>query len=150
FAGRGPRGDADRFVPLLDATREHVGLGAALADAGYDSEPNHRHARETCGVRSFIPAAIGRPTAKLPTGRDRRRMKQRLTKDYGGYGQRWQAETGFSMIKRRLATAVNGRSYWSQCRDLLLIAIAYNIMLVHVVMAFLQSILIPFAQMCAT
>src|SRR5207244_503514 len=149
FAGRGPRGDADRFVPLLDATREQVGLDAALADAGFDSEPNHRHARERCGVRSFMPATIGRPTAKLPTGRYRRRMKQRLTKDYGGYGQRWQAETGFSMIKRRLATAVNGRSYWSQCRDLLLIAITYNIMLLRVVMAFLQSRLNFFSSSCS-
>jgi hypothetical protein len=139
FAGRGPRGDADRFVPLLDATLGQVGLDAALADAGYDSEPNHRHAREGCGVRSFIPAAIGRPTAKPPTGRYRRQMRQRLNKHYGRYGQRWQVETGFSMIKRRLATAVAGRSYWSQCRDLLLIAITYNIMLCYVVMGFLQS-----------
>jgi hypothetical protein len=139
LVGRGPAVDTSRFVPLLEATLANARVEAALADAGYDSEPNHRHARERRGVRSFIPAAVGRPTAKLPTGRYRRRMKQRLTKDYGGYGQRWQAETGFSMIKRRLATAVNGRSYWSQCRDLLLIAITYNIMLAHVVMAFLQS-----------
>jgi hypothetical protein len=138
FAGRGPRGDADRFVPLLDATLEHVGLDAALADAGFDSEPNHRHAREDCGVLSFIPATIGRPSAKPPSGRYRRRMRQRLNKRYGHYGQRWQVETGFSMLKRRLATTVNGRSYWSQCRDLLLLAITYNLMLV-VVMGFLQS-----------
>jgi hypothetical protein len=62
-------------------------------------------------------------------GRYRRRMKQRLNKSYGRYGQRWQAETGFSMLKRRLATTVNGRSFWSQCSDLLLLAITFNIML---------------------
>ena len=56
-------------------------------------------------------------------------MKQRLNKDYGHYGQRSQAESGFSMFKRRLSSVVNGRSYWSQCRDLLLMAITYNIML---------------------
>jgi Transposase DDE domain len=140
FAGRGPRGDADRFAPLLDATLDHVGLGAALADAGYDSEPNHRYAREDCGVASFIPAAIGRPTAKPPTGRHRRRMRQRLDKHYGKYGQRWQVETGISMLKRRLATAVNGRSYWSQCRDLLLIAITYNLMLVTLLWVFYRAI----------
>jgi hypothetical protein len=150
FAGRGPRGDADRFVPLLDATLGHVGLGAALADAGYDSEPNHRYAREDCGVSSFIPAAIGRPTAKPPTGPYRRRMRQRLDKDYGRYGQRWQVETGISMIKRRLATAVNGRSYWSQCRDLMLLAITYNIMLLYVVRAFLQSTLKPYFRASLT
>jgi hypothetical protein len=33
-------------------------------------------------------------------------MKQRLSKEYGGYGQRWQIETVNSMIKRRLAAHV--------------------------------------------
>jgi hypothetical protein len=139
LVGRGPRVDVDRFVPLLDDTLTRVRLEAALADAGYDSEPNHRHAREQRRVRSFIPAAIGRPTAKPPSGKYRRRMKRRLDKSYGSYGQRWQAETGFSMIKRRLTSTVNGRSYWSQCRALLLIAITYNVMLLYGVRGFLQS-----------
>jgi hypothetical protein len=130
LAGRGPRPDSDRFVPLLDTALANVRIGSALADAGYDSEANHRYARERRGVRSFIPAAAGRPTAKLPTGYHRRRMRQRLNKVYGSYGQRSQAEAGFSMLKRRLGSTVNGRSYWSQCRDLLLMAITYNIMLV--------------------
>jgi hypothetical protein len=129
LVGRGPRVDTDRFVPLLDATLANVRLDAALADAGYDSEPNHRYAREQRGVRSFIPPTAGRPTTKPPTGRYRRQMKQRLDKNYGRYGQRWQAETGFSMFKRRLGSAVRARRYWSQCRELLLMAITYNIML---------------------
>jgi hypothetical protein len=126
---RGPRPDTDRFVPLLNETLASVRVDSALADAGYDSEPNHRHAREGCGVRSFIPASLGRPTSKLPSGRYRRRMKQRLNKHYGHYGQRVQAETGFSMFKRRLGSVVQGRSYHSQCRDVLLMAITYNLML---------------------
>jgi len=129
LAGRGPRVDTDRFVPLLDATLANVRIDVALADAGYDSEPNHRYAREKRGVRSFIPATAGRPTTKPPTGRYRRQMKQRLNKHYGQYGQRWQAETGFSMFKRRLGAAVRARRYGSQCRELLLMAITYNIML---------------------
>ena len=75
----------------------------AYADADYDSEANHCHARERRAVLSFMPAKHGRPTLKLPSGRHRRRMKQRLNKHYGGYGQRWQVETGFSMIKRRIS-----------------------------------------------
>lgn len=109
LAARGPRVDTDRFVPLLDAALANVRISNALADAGYDSEPNHRYAREERGVRSFIPATSGRPSPKPPSGHYRRRMKQRLTKDYGHYGQRWQAETGFSMFKRRLGSAVYGR-----------------------------------------
>ena len=139
LAGRGPRPDVDRFAPLLDEAPADARITAALADAGYDSEANHRHARERRGVRSFIPAGVGRPSVKPPAGRHRRRMRQRLNKGYGGYGQRWQAETGFSMFKRRLGDAVNGRGYWSQCRELLLMALTYNIMLLHDIAAFLQS-----------
>ena len=126
---RGPRVDTDRFVPLLEEALRQVRLATVLADAGYDSEGNHRHARERRGVRSVIPATAGRPTTKLPTGKWRRRMKQRLTKGYCSYGQRWQAETGFSMSKRRLGSAINGRSYASQGRDLLLLVLTYNLML---------------------
>jgi Transposase DDE domain len=126
---RGPRPDVDRFRPLLDATLETTRPRSMLADAGYDSEGNHQHARVTRKVRSFIPATIGRPTTKPLTGRFRRLMKQRLNKHYGQYGQRWQAESGFSMIKRCIADTVQGRSQWSQRRELWLIVITYNILL---------------------
>jgi hypothetical protein len=129
IAGRGPKVDTDRFVPLLKATLGNVGLDAVLADAGYDSEPNHRYARDQHGVRSFMPAKIGRPTTKLPSGRYRRRMKQRLNKDYGRYGQRWQVECTNSMIKRRLTTTVEARSFWAQLRELFLIVLTYQVML---------------------
>jgi hypothetical protein len=130
FAGRGPRPDTDRYVPLLKATLQQVGVKATVADAGYDSEPNHVYARETQGVRSFMPATIGRPSPKPPTGRYRRQMRQRLDKDYGGYGQRWQVECTNSMIKRCLTSTVAARSYWAQCRELLLIVLTYQCMLV--------------------
>jgi len=127
---RGPAVDTDRFIPLLDEALREVKISVALADAGYDSEGNHRHAREKRGVKSFMPATAGRPTTKPPTGRYRRQMKQRLNKDYGSYGQRWQAETGFSVVKRRLGSAVNGRSYQSQCRELMLFVLTYNLMII--------------------
>src|SRR5262245_61348376 len=126
---RGPAVDTDRFIPLLEEALRQVRITAALADAGFDSEPNHRHAREVRGVKSFIPATAGRPSSKLPTGRYRRRMRQRLDKGYGGYGQRWQAETGMSLLKRRLGSALGGRGYQSQCRHLMLLVLCYNLML---------------------
>jgi Transposase DDE domain len=130
LTGQGPRPDTNRYVPLLGATRRNVGVDATLTDAGYDSEPNHQYARDQLGVRSFMPATIGRPTAKPPSGRYRRQMKQRLNKDYGHYGQRWQVECTISMIKRRLTATVNARSYWAKCRELLLIVLTYQCMLV--------------------
>jgi len=126
---RGPAVDSDRFVPLLDEALRRVRITAALADAGYDSEANHRHARDGRGVKSFIPAEAGRPSPNPPAGRYRRQMRQRLDKDYGRYGQRWQAETGFSMIKRRLGSALGGRTFPSQCRELMLLVVTYNLML---------------------
>ena len=56
-------------------------------------------------------------------------MKQRLNKDYGSYGQRWQIETVNSMIKRRLAAHVAARTYWSQGRELMLLIISHNTMI---------------------
>jgi hypothetical protein len=134
-AGGGPRPDVDRFVPLVEQALRRVRLGKALADAGYDSEPNHRHAREHRGIRSYMPATHGRPplNGKPLKGRWRRRMQRQLGTRLGRskvrYGQRWQVETVFSMIKRRQGDAVSGRSYWSRCRDLLLMAITHNVMI---------------------
>jgi DDE family transposase len=129
LAGRGPRPDVDRFVPLLDETLTNVRPRRVVADAGYDSEPNHRYARTTHRVLSFMPATLGRPSPKPPTGYHRRRMRQRLDKRYGGYGQRWQSETVFSMIKRRLADAVGARRFGSQCRELWLLSLTHNLMI---------------------
>ena len=130
LTSQGPRPDTNRYVPLLKATRRNVGVDATLTDAGYDSEPNHQYARDQLGVRSFMPATIGRPTDKPPTGRYRRQMKQRLNKDYGHYGQRWQVECTNAMIKRRLTATVNARSYWAKGRELFLIVLTYQCMLV--------------------
>jgi hypothetical protein len=134
-AGRGPRPDVDRFVPLLEQALGRVGIEKALADAGYDSEPNHRHARQRRGVRSYMPATHGRPRkdGKPPSGRWRRRMARTLATWLGrflaGYGQRWQVETVMSMLKRRQGTAANGRTHWSRCRDLMLMVITHNVMI---------------------
>ena len=119
----------DRFAGLLDETMGNARPERVVADAGYDSEPNHRYARETHGVKSFMPATLGRPSAKPPTGRYRRQMRRRLDKRYGGYGQRWQVETVNSMVKRRLAASVAGRGFPSQSRDGWLLALTLNLML---------------------
>ena len=63
-AGRGPKPDVAEFQPLLAEALARVRLGRIAADAGYDSEANHRFAREECRVRSIIPAKHGRPTDK--------------------------------------------------------------------------------------
>jgi hypothetical protein len=128
-AGRGPGPDITHFEPAVVAATRRARLQTLYADAGYDAEWVHLVGRDMLHVRTIIPARIGRPTDKAPTGEYRRLMSQRihLTK----YGQRWQDETVFSMIKRRLGSAVNAQTYWSQCRALMLKALAHNILILY-------------------
>jgi hypothetical protein len=125
--GRGPRPDVDELVPLLTNALRSMLLNCLSADAGYDSEPNHRFAREQCGVRTLIPAKHGRPTTKPARGRYRRLMQTRF--DESTYHQRAQVEAVISMIKRRQGAHARGRTYHSQCRDLRLMALTHNVMI---------------------
>ena len=134
---RGPGPDITHFEPMLCQAWPRAKIDTLLADAGYDAEWAHCVAREDLGIRTLIPAAIGRPTGKPPTGYYRRLMHSRL--HLTGYGQRWQAETTVSMIKRRLGPAVNARGYWSQCRALMLKAIPNILVLWCPLRGFLQS-----------
>jgi hypothetical protein len=129
--GRGPRPDVDELVPLLTDALRSMLLECLTADAGYDSEANHRFARERCGVRTLIPAKHGRPTDKPASGRYRRLMQTRF--DVTKYHRRVQVEAVISMIKRRQGAHARGRSYQAQCRDLRLMALTHNVMiLLHV------------------
>ena len=102
--GMGPSPDVTEFGPLLGAAQARRASATALADAGYDSEANHRLAREGLGVATLIPATRGRPSARPPTGRYRAEMAGDLVTR--GYGRRWQVETVTSMLKRRQGEAV--------------------------------------------
>jgi hypothetical protein len=126
-AGRGPRPDVDEFRPLVADALQRVRISQMAADAGYDSEPNHKFARDQHGIRTVIPPKHGRPTTKPATGRYRRLMQVRF--DRPTYRQRAQIETVMSMIKRRQGGHVCGRSFWSQCRDLRLLALTHNVLL---------------------
>ncbi len=127
--GRGPGPDITHFEPILWQACERARMETLLADAGYDAEWVHEMARHELGIRTIIPPKIGRPTDKVPTGYYRRLMSQRL--HLTSYGQRWQVETVVSMIKRRLGSAVNARSYWSQCRALMLKVVAHNLLILY-------------------
>jgi hypothetical protein len=126
-AGRGPKVDIVEFQPLLVEALARVRLSRISADAGYDSEANHRFAREECQVRSIIPPKRGRPTNKPATGRYRRLMQTRF--DVHAYRDRPQVETVISMIKRRQGAHLRGVNYWSQCRDLRLKVLTHNVMI---------------------
>jgi len=128
-SGRGPKPDVNEFEGLIKQTMTRVRLKCVIADAGYDSESNHVFAREQLGLRTIIPAKNGRPTSKPAKGRYRRLMQTRF--DQANYRKRSQVETVMSMIKRRQGSYCKGRTYWSRCRELHLMALTHNIMILR-------------------
>lgn len=132
-ARTGMGADYEDFAPLLkDAKRRRRGLKTVLADAGYDSHENHRVARMELKVRSLIKAASGRPSAKPPTSRYRRLMRKQLkgSQKKKPYGQRVQAETVNSMIKRNLGDSLRARTPAGRRKEHLLKAITHDLMVV--------------------
>ena len=131
-ATTGMGADHTHFPPLLLWAAQRMPLEMVLADAGYDSEDNHRLARQELGIRSVIPATCGRPHAKGPTGYYRRLMRRRFKgrRNKQHFGQRWQAETVNSMVKRNLGSACRARTPWGRKRDMLLRAVTHNLMII--------------------
>jgi len=123
--------DAPDFAPLLYHAWKRAKVKVAVADAGYDSERNHRAARLDMSVRSIMPPKIGRPTSKAPSGRFRNLMRQRFARkaDRRHYGQRAQSETVNSMMKRNLGDALRSRLPERREKEMLLRSLTHNLML---------------------
>ena len=107
----------------------HQPLGALLGDPGYEAEGFHRFCRDR-DIRSIIPTTDrGRPRADGQPhpvrGHYRRLMKSHFPKVL--YGQRWQAETIFSMLKRNFGSALRARSYHSQNREIRLRILTHDL-----------------------
>ena len=136
FPTRGPSPDVDQLDNLMEKLVRQVTLWRLVADAGFDSEANHELLRDYHGIRSIIPPGAGRPTTRnaLPAGKYRRLMKQRF--DRKTYRQRSQVETVISMLKRNLDGCIRARTYWAQCRELILKALTHNIMIVYWLLRF--------------
>ena len=124
--------DQPDFDPLLyHSWRRVAGIKTVAADAGYDSEKNHRIARLDMGVRSIIPPKIGRPTEKQPAARYRRLMSQRFARkaDRRVYGQRAQSETVNSMMKRNFGDALRSVLPKRRKQEMLLRTLVHDLML---------------------
>jgi len=147
-ASQGPRPDFGDFRPLVVEAQARVGLRTIAADAGFDSEANHELARDELGIQSLIPAEHGRPSASEPRGRYRKQMKRHLHESH--YGQRWQVETVYSMIKRLSGEVVQARTYWRRCRLLLLKTLTHNISILRQRAGFLLSSRDPWDLACST
>jgi hypothetical protein len=123
--------DGPDFQPLLYHSWRRAKVRTVVADAGYDSENNHRIARLDMSVRSIIPPRIGRPTDKPPRGDYRRLMHQRFARkaDRNSYGQRAQSETVNSMMKRNFGDALRSILPERREKEMLLRSLTHDLML---------------------
>jgi hypothetical protein len=124
---RGPGVDINQFERILAPAAQKYDIDYILADAGYDSEPNHRFARDLLNIKSIIPPKCGRPTLEPKPLKGKYRELMRTEFDKKTYGQRWQAETVMSMIKRNQGEALRSRTYWAQNREMMLKVLTHNI-----------------------
>lgn len=132
-ARTGMGSDAPDFAPALrEARQRNRRPRRVLADSGYDSHANHRVARQELGVRSLIKANVGRPAAKPPASKYRRRMKRELAGSQAGkpYGQRAQVETFNSMFKRNMTDSLRCRTT-ARRRELALRAVVHNLAIIR-------------------
>lgn len=126
--GCGPSQDSPDFTPAMRQAAGLLTFHAALADAAYDAEHNHRLCREELGVRRTAirlnPRNRGRRWPPTPY---RRAMRQAFPRSL--YHQRWHAESVFSRHKRRLGSALTARRTASQRRELALRVLTHNVMI---------------------
>jgi hypothetical protein len=129
---RGPTVDHCEFRSTVEHALAHQSFSMLLADAGYDSEKAHHWCRDELGIKSIIPPrAKGRPridgSPRTLGGHYRSELHRRFPNKR--YGQRWQIETVFSVLKRCLGAALRARTYHSQCREVVLKVLTYNLMI---------------------
>lgn len=122
-AHRAPTNDCARLPDLVGRAGQTRRIGLVLADAEFDTERNHRFIRKELRARSVIPAKRCRPEWRLHGVRAemRRAFPRRL------YAQRALIESVFSSVKRKLSARAPGRSLHTQCRQALLLGLAFNI-----------------------
>ena len=132
---RGPSQDAPHLVPAVRAAAARRPIDTVLADAGYDSEANHAACRQNLGIRSTVIALNWRGSRKWPQTQYRRQMVRRFRRKPRGsrskrvYGQRWQVESVFSRVKRRLGPSVASVRWPNQQAEILLKVFAHNILI---------------------
>jgi len=133
FVNRGPKPDHIEFVDTLVAAAKRQRIETLVGDAGYESESAHRFCRHALGIVSIFPTTPrGRPRLdgkpNVVSGRYRREMLDNFPKDT--YGQRWQIETVFSMLKRLLGSALRSHKRYAIDREIVLRVLTINLMIV--------------------
>ena len=131
--------DAPYLPEAVEQAIENLPIKRLLADAGYDSEPNHKLCREELGIRStIIPVNNRRRKIGEPTGRYRKQLRNNFPKRK--YRQRWQVESVFSRMKRRLGYALRARDEQARKAECLFRVLTYNLMILYLLFKMSVSI----------
>lgn len=131
----GPSNDSPQLQPVLAQASLVVGWDRVLADAAFDSEAHHAFVRDELGIRSSVIPINTRGPAGPPGGKYRGQMARRFVPKPDGsrsrrvYGQRWAVESAFSRHKRRLGSALGGKSDSSRGNECRLRVLTHNLML---------------------
>ena len=145
---RGPKPDICEFEKTLTHAIGRQRIVTLLGDAGYESEGAHQWCREDLHIQSIFPTTDrGRRRhdgkANNLTGYYRRQLRKNFPRET--YGQRWQIETDFSMLKRLLGSAVRSRRRYAIDREILLRVMTINLMIILcLIICFQQSISVPY------
>ncbi|MBA7644063.1 hypothetical protein ES703_51799 [subsurface metagenome] len=147
---RGPSYDFGLFNKVVRQACKQLTFARILADAGYDSEANHRLGREILGIPAPGEASVqgipapgeasvqgihtiialnARGFTKTPNTPYRAEMKRDFEKET--YNRRWQVESVFSRNKRLLGSALRNRTEVSRQRECLLRVLTHNLMIIR-------------------
>ncbi|MGD0156634.1 MAG: transposase [Terracidiphilus sp.] len=121
-ARQAPWNDCATLPLLVGQAHAHTPIGCVLADAEFDSERNHTFCREQIQANRVIPAK--RRSSCRASGV---RLEMRENFPAEQYGKRSLIETVFSAVKRKLSCRAPGRTIHTQCRQALLLGLAFNI-----------------------
>lgn len=128
---RGPKPDDVEFHRLASQAHRRHPFDALLGDVGYDGEHHHRFLWKKLGVLGIIPPKRGRP-AKSPLHRPRTFYRRFMAEKWPipVYGQRWQIECEFSMLKRLLDDNIRSRLSAAIDNEIMLRILTLNLMVV--------------------
>jgi transposase len=130
--------DYPQFKTLLKEANRLIRFNRIIADAGYDSEENHRFARETLHIPDTVIKLAARGKRRVsgrrsskPIGWYRAQMKSHFKVRV--YAQRSQVESVFSRNKRRLESFLRAKGWSAQKRECLLHVLTHNLMILGAV-----------------
>ena len=135
----GPSNDNPYLPAAVRQAVQHLSIDRLLADAGYDAETNHKLCREDLGIRSTVIPVNDRNTKTGKTaGRYRKQMKRSFPKRK--FRQRWQVESVFSRMKRRLGYALRAHQEESRAIECQFRVLTYNLMILYLLFKMSLSI----------